>query len=126
MAEKKGRYRPEDLFSMRLQGAGFVIGGGNQTSNGGIDMNTKRKIEVFSAGCPACEETIQLVKRVSCPSCEVSVLDMHDSQVAKRAKDLGIHSVPAVVIDGKLADCCAGRGPDESTLRAAGLGQPVA
>jgi glutaredoxin len=89
-------------------------------------MNTKRKIEVFSAGCPACEETIQLVKRVSCPSCEVSVLDMHDSQVAKRAKDLGIHSVPAVVIDGKLADCCAGRGSDESTLRAAGLGQPVA
>jgi len=23
-----------------------------------------------------------------------------------------------------LAECCAGRGPDESTLRAAGLGQP--
>ena len=35
-----------------------------------------------------------------------------------------IRSVPAVVIDGKLADCCAGRGPDEATLRQAGLGQP--
>jgi hypothetical protein len=34
-------------------------------------------------------------------------------------------SVPAVVIDGKLADCCTGRGPDEATLRAAGLGQPI-
>jgi len=89
-------------------------------------MNTKRKIEVFSAGCPACEETIQLVNRISCPSCEVSVLDMHDSQIAKRAKNLGIHSVPAVVIDDKPADCCAGRGPDEAMLRAAGLGQPVA
>jgi glutaredoxin len=89
-------------------------------------MNTKHKIEIFSAGCPACEETIQLVNRVSCSSCEVSVLDMHDSQVAKRAKDLGIRSVPTVVIDGKPADCCAGRGPDETTLRAAGLGQPVA
>ncbi len=87
-------------------------------------MNTKRKIEVFSAGCPACEETVQLVNRVACPSCEVSVLDMNDSAVSKRAKDLGIRSVPAVVIDGKLADCCAGRGPDEATLRAAGLGQP--
>jgi hypothetical protein len=29
-----------------------------------------------------------------------------------------------VVIDGKLADCCSGRGPDEVTLKAAGLGQP--
>ena len=87
-------------------------------------MNTKRKIEVFSAGCPACEETVQLVNRVACPSCEVSVLDMNDSAVSKRAKGLGIRSVPAVVIDGKLADCCVGRGPDEATLRAAGLGQP--
>jgi glutaredoxin 3 len=44
---------------------------------------------------------------------------MHDASVAQR-------SVPAVVIDGKLADCCAGRGLDEATLRAAGLGQPTA
>lgn len=28
-------------------------------------------------------------------------------------------SVPAVVIDGKLAGCCAGRGPDEHVLRSA-------
>jgi glutaredoxin len=88
-------------------------------------MNTKRKIEVFSAGCPVCEETVQMVNRMACPSCEVSVLDMHDSQVAKRAKRLGIRSVPEVVIDGKLAGCCAGRGPDEAALRAAGLGQPI-
>ena len=88
-------------------------------------MSNKRTIEVFSAGCPACEETIELVNRVACPSCEVSVLDMKDPNVASRAKSLGIRSVPAVVIDGKLADCCAGRGPDETTLRAAGLGQPI-
>ena len=85
-------------------------------------MATKRKIEVFSAGCPACQETITLVKSVACPSCDVSVLDMNDPKVAGRAKKLGIRSVPAVVIDGKLADCCAGRGPVEGTLRAAGLG----
>ncbi len=88
-------------------------------------MATKRKIEVFSAGCPACEETVQLVNRIACPSCEVSVLDMKDTAVAKRAKSLGVRSVPAVVIDGKLADCCAGRGPQESTLRAAGVGQAI-
>jgi glutaredoxin len=85
-------------------------------------MANKRKVEVFSAGCPACQETVALVSNIACPSCEVSVLDMHDRKVASRAKGLGIRSVPAVVIDGKLANCCAGRGPDEATLRAAGLG----
>lgn len=88
-------------------------------------MATKRKIEVFTAGCPACEETLQLVNRIACPSCEVSVLDMKDAAVAKRAKSLGVRSVPAVAIDGKLADCCAGRGPDEAALRAVGVGQPI-
>jgi len=37
----------------------------------------------------------------------------------------GIHSIPAVVIDGKFADCCTGQGPDADTLRAAGLGERV-
>lgn len=88
-------------------------------------MTTKRKIEVFTAGCPACEETISLVNRIACPSCEVSVLDMHDAQVAAKAKDLGIRTVPAVVVDGKLADCCAGTGPNEAALRAVGIGQTI-
>ncbi len=89
-------------------------------------MTATRTIEIFSAGCPVCEETIQLVNRIACSSCEVSVLDMRVAEVAARAKKLGIRSVPAVLIDGELADCCAGRGPDEATLRAAGLGQPLA
>jgi hypothetical protein len=88
-------------------------------------MANKRKVEVFSAGCPACQETVTLVNSIACPSCEVSVLDMHDPKVAIRAKGLGIRSVPAAVIDGKLADCCKGRGPEEATLRAAGLGQKI-
>jgi len=86
-------------------------------------MAAKRKIEIFSAGCAACEDTIKLVNSLAYPSCEVSILDMKDTGVAGRAKQLGIRSVPAVVIDGKLADCCTGRGPDEATLRAAGLGK---
>lgn len=88
-------------------------------------MAGKRKIEVFSAGCAACEETVRLINKVACPSCDVTVLDMKNPAVAGRARNLGIRSVPAVVIDGKLADCCTGRGPDEATLRAAGLGQAL-
>jgi hypothetical protein len=85
----------------------------------------QRKVEIFSAGCGVCEETVALVKRVACDSCEVLVLDMRDDEVAKRAKGLGIRAVPAVVIDGELAECCKEGGPTESGLRAAGLGQPL-
>ena len=88
-------------------------------------MNAKRKIEVFSAGCPACQQALELVKDIACESCEISVLEMHNTDVAKRAESLGIKSVPSVVIDGKVAQCCAGGGLDEATLRDAGLGQPL-
>jgi glutaredoxin 3 len=88
-------------------------------------MAKTRKIEVFSAGCAVCEDTIVLINRIACPSCEVEILDMHKPDVLKRARRYGVRSVPAVVVDGKLADCCAGRGPDEAVLRAAGLGQPL-
>ncbi len=59
-------------------------------------MSDKRLIEVFSAGCPACDPIVEMVRRLACPSCDISVLDMHDPQVAVRAKELGVSSVPAV------------------------------
>ena len=88
-------------------------------------MANRGTVEVFSAGCAVCDETVDLVNRLACPSCDVSVLDMRDEAVAARARTLGVRSVPAVAIDGTLADCCAGRGPDEATLRAAGLGRAL-
>ncbi len=88
-------------------------------------MATKRQVEIFSAGCPVCQETIDLVNEIACPSCEISILDMQDPTVAARARTLGITSVPAITIDGQLADCCAGRGVDKDTLRRSGIGQPL-
>ena len=88
-------------------------------------MSTKRKIEIFSAGCPICQEAIATIKDNACASCAVTILDMNDPAISNLAMDLGIKSVPAVVIDGKLADCCAGRGPDIESLKAAGLGEPI-
>jgi hypothetical protein len=85
----------------------------------------KRKVEVFSAGCRVCEEAVQLVRSIACPSCDVSVLNMKDPKVAERAKARGIRSLPAIAVDGKLAACCSGRGPDETALRSAGIGQPM-
>lgn len=88
-------------------------------------MQNKRKIEIFSAGCPACEETIKLVNDLACPSCEITVLDMRQPEAAATAKAYGIRRVPTVIIDGKLASCCTGRGVDETALRAGGLGVPL-
>jgi len=88
-------------------------------------MAETRKIDIYSAGCPVCKSTVDRIKALACPSCEVMVLDMNDANVAERAKSLGIRSLPAVTIDGVLAGCCAGRGVDETVLRAAGLGRPL-
>lgn len=84
----------------------------------------KRKVEIFSAGCTICDQVVQMVNQTACPSCDVSVLDIRDAEAADRAKKLGVHTVPAVVVDGVLAACCAGRGPNEQALKAAGVGQP--
>lgn len=78
---------------------------------------SKHTIEVFAAGCSACQEVIDLVNRIATPGSAIKVLDMHDAAIAQRAKSLGIKSVPSVVIDGKLASCCASRGVDEASLR---------
>lgn len=43
-------------------------------------MATKKKIEVFSAGCAACKETIDLVKRLAGSMHEVVIHDMHKSE----------------------------------------------
>ena len=82
-------------------------------------MAARKRIEVFSASCSTCKETIELVKRMAGSSHEVIIHDMHKSEVASKAKQHGVRSVPAVVIDGKLAGCCASRGPDEHVLRSA-------
>ncbi len=88
-------------------------------------MTAKRRVEVFSAGCEVCEAAVALVKSIACESCQIEVLDMNDPGVAEKARELGVRSVPAVAIDGTLAECCAGGGVDEAALRALGLGSPA-
>jgi glutaredoxin 3 len=77
-----------------------------------------KEVEVFSAGCSVCKDTIEMVKGLAGKH-EVVIHDMNKSEVATKAKSYGIRSVPAVVIDGKLASCCAGRGPEEHVLKSA-------
>lgn len=86
-------------------------------------MAKTRSIEVFSAGCTVCAAAIEAIRAEACPSCEIVVSDMHDPQVAQRARALGVGALPAVAIDGALATCCENRGLDIEVLRVAGLGR---
>lgn len=78
-------------------------------------------VEIFSAGCPCCESAIQAVKSAA-GSSNVVVRDMLDPKTADDAKGYGIKRVPAVVVDGKLAGCCAKGGIDLAVLATMGLG----
>jgi len=80
-------------------------------------MTSTHKVEVFSAGCALCEEAIDVVRREAGSSSQVVVQNMMDARTLARAEKLGIRSVPAVVIDGKLASCCEGRGVDVQVLK---------
>lgn len=84
-------------------------------------MSRKRNVEIFTAGCGCCDEAVALVRSIACPSCDITVHDMRQESVAKRARELGVNHVPSVVIDGTLAECCAA-GINEQALRNAGIG----
>ena len=71
-------------------------------------MDSKRKVEVFSAGCAFCHEVIDVVRREAGSSSQIIVHNMTDARSLVRAEQFGIRSVPAVVIDGKLSPCCTG------------------
>ena len=86
-------------------------------------MSAKRKIEIFSAGCATCREATEAIRREAGSASQIVVHDMNDIQVVRRAKELGVRSVPAVLIDGRLGPCCSGRGVDIQVLREAGLGR---
>lgn len=37
---------------------------------------TKRKIELFTAGCTVCEPVVEMVKAMACSSCEVVIYNI--------------------------------------------------
>jgi glutaredoxin len=87
----------------------------------------KRKVEVFTAGCPICEETVRLVQATACPSCEVAVYDLREgcatNESREKAVRYGVNAFPAVAVNGVLLDCCRRSPIDAAALRMAGIGQ---
>ena len=87
----------------------------------------KRMVEVFTAGCPVCQPTVELVKKTACDSCEVIVYDLNKGcdtmECREKAEQYGVTKLPAVAVNGKLLDCCQGGSITEDALKSAGVGQ---
>lgn len=88
----------------------------------------KHIVEVFTAGCPLCDKTVKLVRNLACENCDVQIYDLREgcasNECREKATRYGIHRVPAVVVDGKLAECCQNQQPvTREALVLAGIGQ---
>lgn len=68
-------------------------------------MNTnKRTIEVFTAGCPVCRETLAAVREaVSNCGCEVIEQRCEGETCCASAMNYGIKALPTVVVNGRVA-----------------------
>lgn len=88
--------------------------------------NQKRKVEVFTAGCPVCTPLIEMVKDLACSSCEVVVYNLADPCASKecheKAKSYNLKTIPAVVINGQLLEYSQHTGITKEELRNAGVG----
>lgn len=80
---------------------------------------TNKTIEIFSAGCPLCTPLVTLVTEIVGDSANVTILDTRMESNIERARAIGVRTVPAVAIDGKLASCCITGGYNENELRRA-------
>lgn len=64
---------------------------------------SKRTIEVFSAGCPLCEETLKLVNE-SVTSCGCQVIERRcpEGELCAEANQYGVQAMPTVVVNGQI------------------------
>lgn len=88
----------------------------------------KRQIEIFTTGCPVCDEVTKLVEEVSCNSCEITTYNVNEQCEEKTCLDkIGeyqIKKIPAVAVDGKLLKCFED-GITKENLLTAGIGKAI-
>ena len=66
-------------------------------------MAGKRKIEVFTAGCSLCDDTLRLVKdAVASCDCEVTERRCPPQQMCEEGKAYGVRAMPTVVVNGAI------------------------
>jgi thiol-disulfide isomerase/thioredoxin len=88
-------------------------------------MTEKRRVEVFTAGCPVCQGVVEIVNELACPNCDVTIYKLNRDEGVDEAKAYAVTALPSIVVNGELLECCK-RGPiTKEDLKAAGIGQPL-
>ncbi|MCB0593064.1 MAG: thioredoxin family protein [Lewinellaceae bacterium] len=86
----------------------------------------KRTVEVFTAGCPVCDPVVHLVRETVCENCEITGYDLvkqcEEKECIAKVSEYGISHLPAVVVNGRLLDCCKSDAITKEELLAAGVG----
>lgn len=88
----------------------------------------KRKIEVFTAGCPVCTPVVELVQSIACSNCEVEVYDLTKQSdpefYTEKLKQYKVISLPTVVVNGQKLDVTEGEISREQ-LKRVGIGHSI-
>ncbi len=69
-------------------------------------QSKSKEIEVFTAGCYICSETLEIIKEAKCEECTVTERNINEAcecGCIEKAKEYGIRTIPTIVIDGKIA-----------------------
>jgi len=89
----------------------------------------KRQVEVFTAGCPVCSPVVALVEEIACDSCQITVYNLaenfDDQSIKDKLISYGVHSIPAVAVNGQLLSSCSNNEVSRQALIDAGIGQSV-
>ncbi len=91
-----------------------------------LNQMNKRRIEVFTAGCPVCNPVVDLVKSLAIEDDnEVTIYDLvkqcETKECISKVEEYGIKRLPAVAIDGQLLGCCKNNGITKEDLINAGI-----
>jgi glutaredoxin len=88
----------------------------------------KRKIELFTAGCPVCAPVVEMVKSLACSNCDVQIYNLAEQsdpeKYVDKLKEYKITSLPAVVVNG-ITIPASEEGITRDKLIAAGIGQAL-
>ena len=88
-------------------------------------MSEKRRVEVFTAGCPVCQGVVDMVNEMACPHCEITIYNLNNNEGVGVAKAYGVTAVQSIAVNGQLLESCK-RGPvTKEDLAAAGIGKPL-
>lgn len=74
------------------------------------------KVEIYVAGCPLCDETVNAVKKIITDD-EIVIHNLKEKYDSGNLNKYGINKIPAVVVNGKLLNCCEHNKMDVSLLK---------